>query len=103
MKGMWHTEETDGFYWAGDQGLFIGCMMNEKHFKRLINFNWHPGARLPQSTSGWDDTNRAQPDPLRAMVLQAAGLNAFVAAAVLDPNGTFGMDETENKPEPALT
>jgi hypothetical protein len=30
-------------------------------------------------------------------------LNAFIAAAVLDPNGIISVDETENKPEPALT
>lgn len=189
MKGMWHTDESDGFYWAGDQGLFIACLMNEprqmskafgakmsdvangvtklmidktnilhdhvlnnpdfdndyavgkgvfmRHamrlaqtlpqnsdlaktifasaqsayktayvdpgFNRFINFNWNPTAQLPKSTSEWDTTNRATLSAFRTIILLAAGLNAFIAAAVLDPNGIISVDETENKPEPALT
>jgi hypothetical protein len=30
MKGFFHADETEGFYWAGDQGLFIGCCLAEK-------------------------------------------------------------------------
>jgi len=30
MKGFLHACETEGFYWAGDQGLFIGCCLAEK-------------------------------------------------------------------------
>jgi Glycosyl hydrolase family 76 len=30
MAGFFHAEESAGFYWAGDQGLFIGCLLAEK-------------------------------------------------------------------------
>lgn len=71
---------------------------------QLVNiFNWNPTAQLPKSTSEWDTTNRATLSAFRTIILLAAGLNAFIAAAVLDPNGIISVDETENKPEPALT
>jgi hypothetical protein len=42
MKGFLHADETEGFYWAGDQGLFIGCCLAEKRsttpeFKALLD------------------------------------------------------------------
>lgn len=42
MKSFFHADETEGFYWAGDQGLFIGCCLAEKRattpkFKALLD------------------------------------------------------------------
>ncbi len=30
MAGFEHADESNGFHWAGDQGLFIGCLLAEK-------------------------------------------------------------------------
>lgn len=38
MVGFLHEDETIGFYWAGDQGLFIGCMLADKRIQIGTDF-----------------------------------------------------------------
>ncbi|MBS1993492.1 MAG: hypothetical protein JSS86_07390 [Cyanobacteria bacterium SZAS LIN-2] len=38
MVGFLHEDESTGFYWAGDQGLFIGCMLADKRLQNGSSF-----------------------------------------------------------------